>query len=295
MKTWLIDGSGYIYRSFYTLPSMTKTDGTPVGAIYGYCEMLNKLIDGADCTHMAVVLDGGRSGREAIDAGYKANRPERPAELTTQLKMLADVSAAHSIPSIKIDGMEADDVIHSYAQEITANGGEVTIFSSDKDLLPLLSVQGVSIFDPLKKQWITPAVCAERFGVAPDQMTDYLAMVGDSSDNIPGVPKIGGKGAAKLLQDHYDLDTILDLAQRMPEHLSCGAAQRASLRDNKDLAIKSRDLVRLQTIIGLPDIDGWSGVDAAALYAWLMDMEFALLARGVSEKLALGGHSGHGR
>lgn len=288
MKTWLIDGSGYIYRSFYSLPAMSKTDGTPVGAIYGYCEMLHKLIGDADCTHMAVILDGGRSGREAIDAGYKANRPERPPELTAQLKMLADATAAHGIPSIRIDGMEADDVIHSYAQEITANGGEVTVYSSDKDLLPLLSMQSVSIFDPLKKQWITPEVCAERFGVTPDQMTDYLAMVGDSSDNIPGVPKIGAKGAAKLLQDHYDLDTILDLAERAPEHLSCGAAQRASLRDNKDQAIKSRDLVRLQAIVGLPAIDEWSGVHAGRLHSWLTDMEFALLARAVSEKFGVG-------
>ncbi len=288
MRTWLIDGSGYIYRSFYTLPTMTKSDGTHVGAIFGYCEMLHKLMEAPDCTHMAVVLDGGRSGRDQIDVNYKANRKPRPPELTSQVKMLPEVNAAHSLPSIKQDGFEADDVIATYAEQISTAGHECVIYSSDKDLLPLLTLEGVSIYDPLKKQWITPKICVERFGVTPEQMTDYLSIVGDSSDNIPGIPKVGAKSAAKLLQDHFDLETILQIAETRPDLLSCPPAQRSSVVQNGKMAMKSRELVKLQTIVGLPEIDPWEGFDAASLHGWLTSMEFALLARKIDEQFGLG-------
>ena len=287
MKLCLIDASGYIFRAFYTLPPMTKSDGTPVNAIYGYCEMLRGIIKNSDASHMAVVLDAGRSGREDIDADYKANRKPKPPELITQLRMLEDCTASHGIATVKMAGMEADDVIATYAMQAVRMGGEAVIYSSDKDLMQLLE-SGVSIYDPMKKQNVDSDVCRERIGVHPHQVMDYLALVGDASDNIPGVPAIGAKGAATLLRTHGDLDTILMLAEGDPLILSCTPKQRDSLRTNRELAIKSRDLVRLKMVDGCPELDAleWSEPNTSRLSAYLREMEFAVLARDFEQMAA---------
>lgn len=296
MKAVLIDASGYMYRSFYTRPELPNADGVPVGAVYGYCEMLQKLLERErDCTHIAVVLDGGRSGRSNDDPEYKGNRKPRPPELLAQIDMLPDATASHSIVAVKIgktderDGMEADDIIGAYARQISDAGHRVTIYSSDKDLIHLIDLEGVSIYDPLKNQVITPEVCATKFGVTPAQMTDYLALVGDSSDNVPGVPSIGEKGAAKLLQDHYDLDSILALAQTNPALLSCTSRQRQSLCENGALAIKSRDLVKLRDVPDLPPIEHakWRGLHYERLMAYLNEMGFAIMAQDIQEKFGI--------
>lgn len=287
MKLCLVDASGYIFRAFYTRPPMVKTDGTPVGAIYGYCEMLRDLLRNNDATHMAVILDAGRSGREQIDPDYKGNRKPKPDELITQLKMLEDATASHGIATVKVDGMEADDVIATYALQAVRMGGEAVIYSSDKDLMQLLE-SGVSIYDPMKKQNVDADICRERVGVYPHQVMDYLALVGDASDNIPGVPGIGAKGAATLLREHGDLETILRIAEQTPSLLSCTLKQRESLRINSSLANKSRDLVQLKMVDGCPELDAleWSQPDPARLGAYLREMEFAVLARDLEQMAA---------
>lgn len=287
MKLCLIDASGYIFRAFHTRPPMVKSDGTPVGAIYGYCEMLRDLLRNNDATHMAVILDAGRSGREQIDPAYKGNRPPKPPELITQLGMLADATASHGIAVVKMDGMEADDVIATYALQAVRMGGDVVIYSSDKDLMQLLTA-GVAIYDPLKDKHVDSDVCRERIGVYPHHVMDYLALVGDTSDNIPGVPGVGAKSAPKLLQEHGDLDTILMLAENDPTILRCTAKQRESLRVNSSLALRSRDLVRLKMVDGCPEIDAleWSEPDPVRLGAYLREMEFAVLARDLEQMAA---------
>ncbi len=283
MKVHLIDGSGYVFRAFYALPPLTRSDGTAINAVYGYCQMLWDLVRERDCTHMAVIMDGGRSGREAIDANYKANRKPKPDELIAQLRMIEDATASFGVATVKIAGTEADDVIATYARQIAAQGGEAVVYSMDKDLLPLLTHDGVGIYDPLKKQIVTPAVCAERLGVTPDQVRDYLALVGDASDNIPGVPSIGAKTAAQLLQVHGDLDAILALAASDPRLLSCKPAQASKIADNREAAMISRKLVTLQTIDGLPEIDMLACIDPdpARVRAYLTEMEFNALAADV--------------
>lgn len=280
MKAHIIDGSGYVFRAYYALPPLTRSDGTPINAVYGYCQMLWELVRARDCTHMAVIMDGGRSGREIIDAGYKANRKPKPDELIAQLRMIEDATAAFGVATVKIAGKEADDVIATYAQQIAAGGGQATIYSQDKDLLPLLTHDGVGIYDPLKKQVVTSAVCADRLGVTPDQVRDYLALVGDASDNIPGVPGIGAKTAAQLLQVHGDLDAILALAASDPRLLSCKPAQQQKIADNTDAARVSRDLVTLQSVDDLPELDtiACRDPDHERLRAYLLKMEFNGLA-----------------
>jgi DNA polymerase-1 len=281
MHVHLIDGSGYIYRAFYGLPPLTRpSDGMAVHAIYGYCKMLTAIIDEHAPQHMAVIMDGGRSGRTDIDPEYKANRKPRPPELIAQIDIMAKASIVHGVPSIKIDGMEADDVIASYARIISDQGGEVTIHTSDKDLMQLLTLPNVRMYDHLKKQDVTHETCVARLGVAPDQVLDYLALVGDASDNIPGVPGIGAKTAASLLQIHMTLDAIVELAQSQPAMLACKPAQAAKIAANIDLAIKSRDLAALRTVDDLPTVDGLAffGLPYDQLIPFCETYEFAEMA-----------------
>lgn len=284
MRLHLIDGSGYIYRAYYGLPPLTRSDGLPVGAIYGYCEMLRRLIEARTCTHMAVILDGGRSGRQAIDPDYKTTRPPRPVDLERQLEHVVDAAAAFGVPSVRADGWEADDVIATYARQSASGGGSVTIVSSDKDLLQLLTEPGVAIYDPspTKRQFVDAAACVQRMGVPPHQVADLLALMGDASDNIPGVPSIGAKTAAALLREHGTLAEILRLASTDPMALrGVKSVQRAALTQHIEAAEVSRRLVELQHVPDLPDVGTFRcrDVDPGQLLAWLHTMEFAVLAQ----------------
>jgi len=278
MHVHLIDGSGYIYRAFYGLPPLTRpSDGMAIHAVYGYCKMLTAIVDEHAPQHMAVIMDGGRSGRTEIDPEYKANRKPRPPELIAQIDLMHEATTAHGIAAIKIDGMEADDVIATYARIISDMGGEVTVHTSDKDLMQLLTIDGVRMFDHLKRQDVTPEVCATRLGVTPDQVLDYLSLVGDASDNIPGVPGIGAKSAASLLQVHGTLDAIIELAQTNPPMLACKPKQAQSIADNIETAIRSRDLARLRVIDDLPEVDGmvFGGLPYDRLIPFCEAYEFA--------------------
>jgi DNA polymerase-1 len=220
---YLVDGSSYIFRAYHRLPPLTNPEGTPVGAVYGYTTMLWKLaadLDAADGpTHLAVILDAsGVSFRNDIYEHYKANRPEPPEDLVPQFPLIRDATRAFSLPCIEVPGLEADDLIATYAREAQRRGWDVTIVSSDKDLMQLISeVDGarIDMLDTMKNQRIWLPDVEEKFGVGPDLVGDVLALMGDAVDNVPGIYGIGPKTASKLIAEHGSLTAALDAAPAM--------------------------------------------------------------------------------
>jgi DNA polymerase-1 len=245
----LIDGSGFIFRAFHALPPMNRPDGTPVNAVYGFCAMLARLLKDHTDSHIAVIFDAGRTTfRNEIDPNYKAHRPDPPPELVPQFALIRDATAAFGVPAIELEGYEADDLIASYATAMTKTGGAVTIVSSDKDLMQLLNDR-VDMLDPIKSTPIGPADVMAKFGVTPTQMIDAQALMGDSVDNVPGVPGIGPKGAAQLIAEFGTLDAILTAA-------ASGAMKPSKRRDalveHAEAARRSRLLVELRRDVALP-------------------------------------------
>ncbi len=220
---YLVDGSSYIFRAYHRLPPLTNPEGTPVGAVYGYTTMLWKLaadLDEADGpTHLAVILDAsGVSFRNDLYALYKANRPEPPEDLVPQFPLIRDATRAFSLPCIEVQGLEADDLIATYARRAQERGWDVTIVSSDKDLMQLIGeVNGarIDMLDTMKNQRIWLPEVEEKFGVTPDLVGDVLALMGDSVDNVPGIYGIGPKTASKLIAEHGSLTAALDSAPAM--------------------------------------------------------------------------------
>ncbi|MXO75179.1 DNA polymerase I [Altererythrobacter aerius] len=254
---YLVDGSAYIFRAYHRLPPLTNPAGTPVGAVYGYTTMLWKLaedLNKADGpTHLAVILDkGSTSFRNQLYHQYKANRPPPPEDLVPQFPLIRDATRAFSLPCIEEDDLEADDLIASYAREATRRGWDVTIVSSDKDLMQLVGKCGegggcIDMLDTMKNQRIDVAEVVEKFGVLPDLVGDVLALMGDSVDNIPGIYGIGPKTASKLIQDHGSLAGALDAAAGMkPSKL------RERLLEGREMAELSRVLVQLKEDCDLP-------------------------------------------
>ena len=248
---YLVDGSAYIFRAYHRLPPLTNVHGEPVGAVYGYTTMLWKLADDlhqADGpTHMAVVLDkSSQSFRNQIYDKYKANRPEPPEDLRPQFPMIRDATRAFSLPMVEEDNVEADDMIASYAKAAAAAGWHVTIVSSDKDLMQLVE-PGVDMFDTMKNIRIRDEEVIEKFGVGPDKVGDVLALMGDSVDNVPGVPGIGPKTATKLIQEFGDLESVLAAAPDMKP-----SKMRDNLIEHADKARLSKVLVTLKEDCPLP-------------------------------------------
>jgi DNA polymerase-1 len=259
---YLVDGSAYIFRAYHRLPPLTNPHGVPVGAVYGYTTMLWKLADDLDKaegpTHLAVILDkGSTSFRNALYDQYKANRPPPPDDLVPQFPLIRDATRAFSLPCIEEDDLEADDLIASYALEATRHGWDVTIVSSDKDLMQLVGrcadphdgVEGgcIDMLDTMKNQRIAIPEVVEKFGVPPELVGDVLALMGDSVDNIPGIFGVGPKTASKLIQDHGSLQGALDAAEGMkPGKL------RERLIEGRDMALLSRQLVQLKEDCSLP-------------------------------------------
>ncbi|MDP6803984.1 MAG: DNA polymerase I [Rhodospirillales bacterium] len=238
---YLIDGSGFIFRAFHALPPMTRSDGTPVNAVYGFTSMLMKLLDDTDADHIAVIFDHARrTFRNEIYPDYKANRPNPPDELIPQFAIVREAVRALNVAAVDAEGFEADDLIATYARLARAAGADVTIVSSDKDLMQLVK-EGVVMFDAMRTREIGPAEVREKFGVGPDKVVDVQALAGDSTDNVPGVPGIGVKTAAQLIEEYGDLDTLLARAGEIKQ-----PKRRASLLDEAELARVSRELVRLK-------------------------------------------------
>ncbi|MBN2973052.1 DNA polymerase I [Roseomonas aeriglobus] len=250
---YLVDGSGYIFRAYHRLPPLTNKHGEPVGAVYGYTTMLWKLADAlhkADGpTHMAVVLDkSSQSFRNELYDQYKAHRPPPPEDLVPQFPMIRDATRAFSLPCIDEEGWEADDLIASYAKAALAQGWQVTIVSSDKDLMQLVEDGSLDMLDTMNNRRIGSAEVFEKFGVPPGKVGEVLALMGDSVDNVPGVPGVGPKTAAKLIQEHGDVEAVLAAAPDM---------KKGKLRDNliehAESARISRKLVELACDVPLPD------------------------------------------
>ncbi|OKH87441.1 DNA polymerase I [Thalassospira sp. TSL5-1] len=238
----LVDGSGFIFRAFHALPPMNSPDGTPVNAVYGFCTMLMKLREDTKPDHMAVIFDTkGKSFRNDFYPDYKAHRPPPPEELVPQFGLIRDAVRAFNLPSIELEGYEADDLIATYARQAAEQGADVIIVSSDKDLMQLVT-ERVEMFDAMKNRTIRSGEVMEKFGVGPDKVIDVQALAGDPVDNVPGVPGIGVKTAAQLITEYGDLDSLLERAGEIKQ-----PKRREKLIENADMARISRDLVRLKT------------------------------------------------
>jgi DNA polymerase-1 len=294
---YLVDGSAYIFRAYHRLPPLTNPVGVPVGAVYGYTTMLWKLAEDlhkADGpTHLAVILDKGSiTFRNAMYDQYKANRPPPPEDLVPQFPLIRDATRAFSLACIEEDNLEADDLIASYARAATARGWDVTIVSSDKDLMQLVGLCDtgsgacVDMLDTMKNQRINVAEVVEKFGVPPEKVGDVLALMGDAVDNVPGIRGIGPKTATKLIQEHGDLESALAAAPGMKV-----GKLRDSLIEQADMARLSRQLVQLKEDCALPipmDDFALQAIPPAPLAAFLTEHGFTSLLRklGVSSGTA---------
>ncbi len=284
---YLIDGSGYIFRAYYALPPLTrKSDGLPTGAVNGFCNMLFKLLEDSKSennlqkpTHFAVIFDAARKTfRNEIYSDYKANRSDPPEDLAPQFEYIRKSVIAFNLPSVDLVNYEADDLIATYTQQILEKGAKVTIVSSDKDLMQLYK-KDVRIFDPMKNKFITPEDINNKFGVDPKKVIDVQALAGDSSDNVPGVPGIGVKTAAELINKYGTLEKLLDKAHEIKQN-----KRRETLIENKDKAIISKKLVTLKKDvpikISLKDFK-LQEIDKDKLYKFLREMEFNRLLSSV--------------
>ena len=284
---YLIDGSGYIFRAYYALPPLTrKSDGLPVGAVSGFCSMLFKLLEDSKSnenlqkpTHFAVIFDAARKTfRNEIYSDYKANRSEAPDDLAPQFEYIRKSVVAFNLPSVDLPNYEADDLIATYVEQILAKGAKVTIVSSDKDLMQLYR-KDVRIFDPMKNKFITSEDIITKFGVGPEKVIDVQSLAGDSSDNVPGVPGIGVKTAAELINKYGTLEKLLDNAQEIKQN-----KRRETLIENKDKAIISKKLVTLMKDAPVErKIEEFNlkEIDKDKLYKFLREMEFNRLLSSV--------------
>jgi DNA polymerase I len=249
---YLVDGSGYIFRAYHRLPPLTNIRGEPVGAVYGYTTMLWKLASELHAaegpTHMAVILDASsKTFRNDMYDQYKAHRPPPPEDLVPQFPMIRHATRAFSIPCIETEGLEADDIIACYTKAALALGWQVTVVSSDKDLMQLIE-PGVDLLDTMNNRRIGRAEVIEKFGVPPEKLGDVLALMGDSVDNVPGVPGIGPKTASQLINDFGDLETVLASTDAITK-----PKLKQSLIDHAGSARLSRELVRLECNAPLPE------------------------------------------
>lgn len=286
---FLVDGSGFIFRAFHALPPLTrKSDGLPVGAVSGFCNMLWKLLTdardtsvGVTPTHLAVIFDySSKTFRKDLYDAYKANRSAPPEELIPQFGLIRQATRAFNLPCIETEGFEADDIIATYARQAEATGADVTIVSSDKDLMQLVT-PNVHMYDSMKDKQIGIPDVIEKWGVPPEKMIDLQAMTGDSVDNVPGIPGIGPKTAAQLLAEYGDLDTLLERAHEIKQE-----KRRQTIMENADKARLSRELVRLRLDVPLElkvedlVLEPQNG---PKLIGFLKTMQFTTLTRRVAE------------
>ncbi|HTR18172.1 MAG TPA: DNA polymerase I, partial [Acetobacteraceae bacterium] len=281
----LVDGSGFIFRAFHALPPMTRPDGTPVNAVFGFTNMLAKLLREHVGTHLAVIFDAGRATfRTRMYDQYKAQRPEPPPELVPQFALVREATAAFNVPAIELADWEADDLIAAYARAAVEKGGQVTIVSSDKDLMQLIR-PGVMMLDPIKQKPIGPAEVMERFGVPPEKVVEVQSLMGDSVDNVPGVPGIGPKTACQLITEYGTLEKVLEAAPGMK-----ASKRRDALIAHAEAARLSRKLVELsdQAPLPLPLTDlPVRQPDRARLATWLHTQGF----RSIVTRLGLESHA----
>ncbi|MGI9351564.1 MAG: DNA polymerase I [Rhizobiaceae bacterium] len=286
---FLVDGSAYIFRAYHALPPLTrKSDGLPVGAVSGFCNMLWKLVQdardtsvGVVPTHFAVIFDySSKTFRNEIFPEYKANRDAPPEDLRPQFALIREATRAFNLPCIETEGYEADDLIATYAKQAREAGGDVTIISSDKDLMQLIGPK-VIMYDTMKDRRVGIDEVHEKFGVGPEKMIDLQSLAGDSTDNIPGVPGIGPKTAAQLLEEYGDLETLLKRAEEIKQN-----KRRENLLEFADQARLSKLLVTLKEDVPLDmplDALVLEDPDGPKLISFLKAMEFTTITRKVAE------------
>ena len=284
---YLIDGSGYIFRAYYALPPLTrKSDGMPTGAVSGFCNMLFKLLEDSKSsenlqkpTHFAVIFDSARKNfRNEIYSDYKANRSDAPEDLIPQFDFIRKSVLAFNLPSIELLNYEADDLIATYVEQILLAGAKVTIVSSDKDLMQLYK-KDVRIYDPMKNKFISEDDVKNKFGVKPNKVIDVQSLAGDSSDNVPGVPGIGVKTAAELINKYGTLEKLLEKAGEIKQN-----KRRETIIENKDKAIVSKKLVTLKKDVPVKDsLEDFilKNIDKDKLFNFLREMEFNRLLSSV--------------
>ena len=276
---YLIDGSSFIFRAYHAIRPLTRPDGTPVNAVSGFCNMLFKLLrdldDSERPSHLAVIFDAGKKTfRNDIYPDYKAHRPPAPDDLIPQFKIIHDAVEAFNLPSIQLAGYEADDIIATYAKQAENDGSKVTIVSTDKDLMQLVS-EDVTMLDTMKNRHIGIDEVTEKFGLGPEKVIEIQALAGDSADNIPGVPGIGVKTAALLLSEYGDLDTLLERAGEIKQN-----KRRENLIEFADLARLSLELVTLSLEVpDLPAIDDFElgDIDPDKVLPFLEEQNFRSL------------------
>ena len=287
---YLVDGSGYIFRAYYALPPLTrKSDGLPVGAVSGFCNMLFKLLEDSKSnensekpTHFAVIFDSARKNfRNDIYSEYKGNRSDAPDDLIPQFEFIRKSVLAFNLPSIELINYEADDLIATYVEQILSKGAKTTIVSSDKDLMQLYR-KNVRIYDPMKNKFINEEDVNNKFGVKPEKVVDVQALAGDSTDNVPGVPGIGVKTAAELINEYGNLENLLKNAKKIKQN-----KRRETLIENSDKAIISKKLVELKNDVPVKNSIsefGLKQIDKKKLYNFLREMEFnRLLSSAISK------------
>src|SRR5579862_3804207 len=282
---FLVDGSGYIFRAYHALPPINrKSDGLQLNAVFGFCNMLWKLLremKDDKPTHLAVVFDlSEQTFRTEMYPDYKAHRPDPPDDLKPQFGLIRQAVHAFELPCLEQIGFEADDLIATYVRQASEAGATSTIVSSDKDLMQLVS-DCVVMWDTMKDRRIGPAEVVEKFGVPPDKVIEVQALIGDSTDNVPGVPGIGVKTAAQLIGEYGDLETLLKRANEIKQE-----KRRQSLIDHAEAARMSKKLVTLDDNVKLDVPIGDLAVhepDYKQLIAFLKAMEFNSLTRRVAE------------
>lgn len=285
---YLVDASAYIFRAYHALPPLTRqSDGLPIGAVSGFCNMLFKLLEDLKGperpTHFACIFDASAyTFRNELYDQYKAHRPEPPEELRPQFPLVRRAAEAFAAHAIELEGFEADDLIATYARQAEARGARVTIVSSDKDLMQLVS-DTVVMLDTMKNRTLGREEVFEKFGVGPEKVVDVQSLAGDSTDNVPGAPGIGVKTAAQLLDEFGDLETLLARAEEIKQ-----PKRRQSLIDNADLIRISKQLVTLKDDVPLPTMLEDLAVqdpDPETLIGFLEEMEFRTITRRVREMM----------
>ncbi len=281
---FLVDGSGFIFRAFHALPPMTRADGTPINAVYGFTNMLLKLLHETDADHVAVIFDAGRkSFRNDIYPAYKANRQEPPEELVPQFPLIREATRAFDVACVEMPGFEADDLIATYARQAAREGAMVTIVSSDKDLMQLVDGR-IEMLDPIKSTPIRAPEVEAKFGVGPERVADVQALAGDPTDNVPGVPGIGVKTAAELINRYGDLETLLAHAHEISQ-----PKRRERLVEHAEEARLSRRLVELRADV--PVAEGLESFrvrppDYERLLAFVREQGFRSIAARLEGRMA---------
>jgi DNA polymerase-1 len=282
---YLVDGTSQIYRAFYAIKGLSTSSGLPTNAIYGFTQMLLKLLQDRRPKYLGMAFDTkGEVFREKLYDQYKANRPPMPDTLKPQIPYIKEIVKGFAVPVLEREGFEADDVMATLAVRSAAEGRDVLIITRDKDMMQIVGDK-IALFDPFENRVTDRQGVIQKLGVAPEQVPDFLGLAGDAVDNIPGVPGIGPKTAAKLLQEHASLDGILETVEGWPE-----SGVRSKILENREKALQSRELARLRT-----DLDLGIGTEGLAVGKWSLadlkrifgELEFRKLAAQVEGPLGL--------